>query len=229
MYAIRSYYEANTSTGAPPSICCRSVPDAAKFNSTLIFGLSSSNAAATSVIASVKLDAAETVIVVVVSSGDSVITSYSIHYTKLYEKNELLQKKKKTFLSRILKIFSEPMFVLLFIAAFVYFFLGEPRDGSIMVISVAFICAIEFFQEWRTDRTLQALKDLSSPKSTVIRNGKIMTIESKELTVDDLLILKEGEKIAADGIIIENYGLGVNESTLTGESDVVWKKIDLDT
>lgn len=150
-------------------------------------------------------------------------------YQETYGKNELLQKKKKTFLSRILKIFSEPMFVLLFIAAFVYFFLGEPRDGLIMVISVVFICAIEFFQEWRTDRTLQALKDLSSPKSTVIRNGKMMTIDSNELTVDDLLILKEGEKIAADGIIIENYGLGVNESTLTGESDVVWKKIDLDT
>ncbi|ABO35390.1 ATPase, P-type (transporting), HAD superfamily, subfamily IC [Methanococcus maripaludis C5] len=149
-------------------------------------------------------------------------------YQETYGKNELLQKKKKTFLSRVLKIFSEPMFVLLFITAFVYFFLGEPRDGSIMVISVVFICTIEFFQEWRTDKTLQALKDLSSPQSTVIRNGKIMTIDSEELTVDDLFMLKEGEKIAADGIIIENYGLGVNESTLTGESDVVWKKIDLD-
>ncbi|MBB6067611.1 HAD-IC family P-type ATPase [Methanococcus maripaludis] len=148
-------------------------------------------------------------------------------YRETYGKNELLQKKKKTLLSRILKILTEPMFVLLFIAAFIYFFLGEPRDGSIMVISVIFICAIEFFQEWRTDRTLQALKELSSPKSTVIRNGKMMTIDSTELIVNDLLILKEGEKIAADGIIVENYGLGVNESTLTGESDVVWKKIDL--
>ncbi|WP_459202140.1 HAD-IC family P-type ATPase [Methanococcus sp. CF] len=149
-------------------------------------------------------------------------------YQETYGKNELLQKKKKTFLSYILKIFAEPMFLLLFIAAFIYFFLGEPRDGSIMIISVIFICAIEFFQEWRTDRTLQALKDLSSPKSTVIRNGKMMAIDSSELTVDDILILKEGENIAADGIIIENYGLGVNESTLTGESEVVWKKIDLD-
>ncbi|MBB6402339.1 Ca2+-transporting ATPase [Methanococcus maripaludis] len=149
-------------------------------------------------------------------------------YRETYGKNELLQKKKKTLLSRILKILTEPMFVLLFIAAFIYFFLGEPRDGSIMVISVIFICAIEFFQEWRTDRTLQALKELSSPKSTVIRNGKMMTIDSNELTVNDLLILKEGEKIAADGIIVENYGLGVNESTLTGESEIVWKKIDLE-
>lgn len=115
-------------------------------------------------------------------------------YRETYGKNELLQKKKKTLLSRILKILTEPMFVLLFIAAFIYFFLGEPRDGSIMVISVIFICAIEFFQEWRTDRTLQALKELSSPKSTVIRNGKMMTIDSTELIVNDLLILKEGEK-----------------------------------
>ena len=58
-------------------------------------------------------------------------------YQEIYGKNELGKKKKKTILNQILKIFEEPMFVLLFIAAFIYFFLGEPRDGVIMLLSVA--------------------------------------------------------------------------------------------
>ena len=142
-----------------------------------------------------------------------------------YGKNELVPEKKSTFLSKLLSIFKEPMFLLLFCTAFLYFILGEPRDGVIMLCFVAFMSGINLFQEWRTDKTLQALKDLSAPRARVFRNGVLESIDSKELTVGDLMLLEEGEKISADGEIIEMFDLGVDESILTGESEVVWKKI----
>ena len=144
-----------------------------------------------------------------------------------YGKNELVPEKKVTIFTKVFGIFKEPMFLLLFCTANLYFILGEPRDGIIMLIFVSFISGINLFQEWRTDKTLQALKDLSSPRVKVIRNDNIENIESKELAVGDLMIIGEGEKISADGQIIEMYDLGVDESTLTGESEVVWKSLSL--
>lgn len=145
-----------------------------------------------------------------------------------YGKNELVPEKKSTFLSKLLSILKEPMFLLLFCTAFLYFILGEPKDGIIMLCFVTFMTGINLFQEWRTDKTLQALKDLSAPRVMVIRNNALENIDSKELTVGDLMILEEGEKISADGQIVEMFDLGVDESTLTGESEVAWKKLRLD-
>lgn len=146
----------------------------------------------------------------------------------LYGKNELVPEKKHTLWKQVLSIFKEPMFLLLFFTALLYFLLGEPRDGIVMLLFVAFMSGINLFQEWRTDKTLQALKELSSPQVQVIRDGQLKNIDSKELTVGDLMLLKEGEKISADGRVIEMHDLGVDESTLTGESEVVWKKLLLD-
>lgn len=141
--------------------------------------------------------------------------------------NELAPEKKETLFHKIIGIFKEPMFLLLICTALIYFILGEPRDGIIMLVFVVFMSGINIVQEWKTDKTLQALKELSSPKVRVIRNEKLIEIESRELTIGDLMLLEEGDKISADGVIIEMFDLGVDESTLTGESDVVWKKLEL--
>jgi Ca2+-transporting ATPase len=140
--------------------------------------------------------------------------------------NELTVEKEESFFHKLLNIFKEPMFLLLIVTALLYFVLGEPRDGLIMLGFVAFMSGINLFQEWRTDQTLEALKELSAPKVKVIRNGALEQIESRQLTVADLMILEEGDKISADGEIIELFDLGVDESTLTGESEVVWKKLE---
>lgn len=142
-----------------------------------------------------------------------------------FGKNELVPEKKSTLLTKIISIFKEPMFLLLFCTSLIYFLLNEPQDGTIMLCFVTFMCGINLFQEWRTDKTLQALKDLSAPIVRVIRNSTAISIDSKQLTVGDLMILEEGEKISADGQIIEMFDLGIDESTLNGESEVVWKKI----
>lgn len=140
-----------------------------------------------------------------------------------YGLNELIKVKKPTFLQKVLNIFKEPMFVLLIVTSLIYFILGEPKDGIIMLVFVFLMITINVIQEWRTDKALQALKELSSPRIKVIRNGEIMIVDSVELTMNDLMILEEGDRVPADGIILENKSLSIDESTLTGESAVVWK------
>ena len=140
-----------------------------------------------------------------------------------YGKNELNIEKKKTFFSQVIHTITQPMFMLLIITAIIYFILGEPRDGLIMLVFVVFIIGIDIFQEWKTDKTLNALKDLSAPHIRVIREGKEQTIASSNLVPDDLMIISEGVKIPADGEIIKNYTLCVDESSLTGEAEGVWK------
>ncbi|MBC7764939.1 MAG: HAD-IC family P-type ATPase, partial [Hyphomonadaceae bacterium] len=139
--------------------------------------------------------------------------------------NELVPEKKRTFLRKALQVLSEPMFILLFFTSILYFVLGEMRDGAIMLAFIVFMVSINIFQEWRTDKTLDALKDQSSPQVRVFRDGVVTEIECKHLTIGDLMLLEEGEKISADGQIIEMRDLGVDESTLTGEAEVVWKTL----
>jgi Ca2+-transporting ATPase len=80
-----------------------------------------------------------------------------------YGKNELTPQKEESFFRKVLHIIREPMFLLLIVAAVIYFILGEPRDGAIMLIFVVSIISIDVIQEWKTDKTLNALKDLSAP------------------------------------------------------------------
>ncbi|MBV7389622.1 cation-translocating P-type ATPase [Enterococcus sp. ALS3] len=139
--------------------------------------------------------------------------------------NQLEQKKKEPFYMKVFHIIMEPMFLLLIIAALIYFFLGEPQDGLIMLVFVVVIIAIEVIQEWKTDQTLNALKDLSAPKIKVVRDGQTSEILSQELVPGDLMLIEEGVKVPADGFVIKANDLRINESSLTGEAEAVWKKI----
>ena len=140
-----------------------------------------------------------------------------------YGKNELTVQKKESFIKKVLHIICEPMFLLLIVAAIIYFILGEPRDGAIMLIFVVGIISIDVIQEWKTDKTLNALKDLSAPQVTVIRDGKEQTIASRDLVPSDLMMIYEGVKIPADGVVVKCNDLCVDESSLTGEAEGVWK------
>ncbi len=140
-----------------------------------------------------------------------------------FGKNELTPQKKDNFIKKTLHIICEPMFLLLLIAATIYFLLGEPRDGIIMLIFVVGIISIDVIQEWKTDKTLNALKDLSAPHIKVIRDGREQTIASADLVPGDLMMICEGVKIPADGVVVKCADLCVDESSLTGESVGVWK------
>ena len=139
--------------------------------------------------------------------------------------NVLKAKAKRNIFQKVLHVLTEPMFLLLFGAASIYFLVGEVTDGVIMLCCVLFVSGIEFFQEQKTDKALEALNTLSAINIRVIRNGKTVVVGSEDLVVGDLVVLAEGDKIPADGVILETQGLGVNESALTGESAVVHKKL----
>lgn len=145
-----------------------------------------------------------------------------------YGMNMMEKKKKESLFSKVLNVFKEPMFLLLLITASIYFILGEVGDGIIMLCFILFISGIEFFQEQKTDKALEALNTLSALNVKVLRDGKIQEIDSKDIVMGDIILLEEGDKVSADGILLECQGLGMNESSLTGESEVVYKKIQED-
>ena len=140
-----------------------------------------------------------------------------------YGKNELTPQKKENFLKKIFHVLREPMFLLLLLAAAIYFVLGEPRDGAIMLVFVVGIITIDVVQEWKTDQTLNALKDLSAPRVTVLRDGTEQEIASADLVPGDLMMICEGIKVPADGVVLRCADLCVDESSLTGEAEGVWK------
>jgi Ca2+-transporting ATPase len=142
---------------------------------------------------------------------------------KQFGRNELIPKKKKNLFREILKALSEPMFLLLIVTAVIYFLLGEPRDGAVMLIFVLGMISIDVVQGWKTDKTLNALKDLAAPRITVLRDGAERRIDSANLVPGDIMLIAEGDKIPADGEILQANDLCVDESSMTGEAEGVWK------
>ncbi|MDR0797836.1 MAG: cation-translocating P-type ATPase [Nitrososphaerota archaeon] len=140
-----------------------------------------------------------------------------------YGKNEFSSQKTENFAKKAMRSVCEPMFLLLIVAAVIYFILGEPRDGLVMLISIIVIIGIDVIQEWKTDKTLNALKDLSAPRIQVIRDGKEVQITSVDLVPGDIMLICEGVKIPADGFVVRCNDLCVDESSLTGEAEGVWK------
>ncbi len=138
---------------------------------------------------------------------------------KQYGKNELVQQKKPRFFITVLRILAEPMFLLLLVAATIYFLLGSPRDGAIMLVFVVGIIAIDVLQEWKTDRTLAALAELAAPQVAVFRDGRERQIAAADLVPGDVMLVREGTRLPADGEILSCNDLLVDESTLTGEAE----------
>lgn len=141
--------------------------------------------------------------------------------------NELPKVKSGGFIQQVAGIFKEPMFLLLIICGTLYMFLGDIQEGFMLLGFVFFIMGIEFYQERKTGKALEALKELATPNVLVIRNGEEIKISCRELVEGDLVIFSEGERVPADGILLHSINLQVDESLLTGESVPV-RKIESD-
>jgi len=138
--------------------------------------------------------------------------------------NELPGGKQRTVLRIVLEVMREPMFLLLLVAGLIYLILGDPGDALMLLGFVLITMSITIFQARRTERVLETLRDLSSPRALVIRNGEQIRIPGREVVKGDLLMLEEGDRIAADGILVECHDLLIDESLLTGESVAVSKQ-----
>lgn len=137
--------------------------------------------------------------------------------------NELPASKPRSFFSISFEIFKEPMFILLVSCCALYLAVGDLQEALILSVFVIIIIGITLFQSWKTEKTLAALRDLTSPKSLVVRNGQEIYISTREIVVDDIVILNEGDKVSADAQILNAINLIVDESSLTGESVPVKK------
>jgi P-type Ca2+ transporter type 2C len=132
--------------------------------------------------------------------------------------NELPSHKPRTFIAIAREVLAEPMFLLLIAAAAIYVVLGDLREALILAGSIVIIVAITILQQRRTERVLAALRDLSSPRALVIRDGIEQRIAGREVVVDDVVLLREGDRVPADGILLSAISLSADESILTGES-----------
>lgn len=137
---------------------------------------------------------------------------------KTFGRNELEEQVKHPIWEILAEIFKEPLFIILLVAAAVYFFLGETGEGIIMLVAIGLISGISIFQENKSRNAVNALKKLSSPKAKVYRNGSLIIIPTEEIVIKDLILVEDGDLIPADGKIIEAHDFSVNESILTGES-----------
>ena len=143
-----------------------------------------------------------------------------------YGYNELPSAKAKNVLQIVKEVVKEPMFLLLLGCASLYMVLGDYTEGAFLLAWVIAVIFITFYQHRKTERAIEALRELSSPRAIVIRDGKEQRIPGKEIVPGDWVLLLEGDRIPADGKIIASLNLKVDESILTGESVPVDKTLD---
>ncbi len=137
--------------------------------------------------------------------------------------NEVPNAKKRTFLAIAYSVVREPMFLLLVACGGIYFILGDVQEAIMLLGFVFVVMGITFYQERKTERTLEALRDLSSPRALVIRDGRRKRIPGREVVCGDILILAEGDRVPADAMLLAATSLSADESLLTGESVPVRK------
>jgi Ca2+-transporting ATPase len=137
--------------------------------------------------------------------------------------NELPSSAQRGTLAIALGVAREPMFLLLIVSVAIYLTLGDLREALVLSLSLFVIFAITIFQERKTERALEALRDLSSPRALVIRDGEQKRIAGREVVRGDILILTEGDRVPGDAVLLSCNDLMVDESLLTGESVPVRK------
>jgi P-type Ca2+ transporter type 2C len=137
--------------------------------------------------------------------------------------NELPSSKPKNIFSIAFGVIKEPMFLLLVACGTLYLVLGDIREGLMLLGFVFVVMGIEFYQEKKTEKALDALKDLASPRALVIRDGQERRIAGREVVTGDIVVIQEGDRVPADAAMLYTLNLMVDESLLTGESVPVRK------
>lgn len=132
--------------------------------------------------------------------------------------NDIGVSQRRTLTTISKEVASEPMFLLLLAAGVVYLMIGDTTEALALMGFVLVIMGVTIVQERRTDNALAALRDLSSPRALVVRNGIEERIAGREVVRGDVLILGEGDRVPADGHLLETHDLAIDESMLTGES-----------
>jgi len=137
--------------------------------------------------------------------------------------NELPTAKPRRLLRQAWDVMRQPMLLLLLSAGTINFLLAEPLDGISLMSFVLVVIGISIYQEHKTENALAALRDLSSPRALVIRDGQQIRVAGRDVVRGDIALLVEGDRVPADAVLLDCVNFSVNESALTGESVPVRK------
>ncbi|MDX6771191.1 MAG: cation-translocating P-type ATPase [Elusimicrobiota bacterium] len=139
--------------------------------------------------------------------------------------NELPSQGRRSGWRIAAEVAGEPMFLLLLACGALYVLLGDPGEAAMLFAAVLGVVGLTFWQERKTERALEALRDLSSPRALVLRDGLPVRVPGREVVPGDELLLEEGDRVPADAVVLESAGLACDESLLTGESVPVPKSV----
>lgn len=149
---------------------------------------------------------------------------------KIYGRNEIRRVKKRSPLIMLLSQFTSPIILILIVAAFISLatgFLSQRTsfvDSALILLIVLISGVAGFLQEYKSEKTIEALQKMAAPKAKVVRSGRFAEIEASQLVSGDLILLETGDVVPADAKLIEAFALKVDEASLTGESIPVGKK-----
>lgn len=138
--------------------------------------------------------------------------------------NDLPSSKPRNVFAIAFSVCREPMFILLVACGVIYLILGDKQEALMLLGFVFVVMGITFFQERKTERALEALRNLSSPRACVIRNGVQLRIPGREVVRGDILMLVEGDRVPADAVLLQSVSMTIDEALLTGESVAVRKQ-----
>ena len=174
---------------------------------------------------------AETVISELSSDANGLTSGEAERRLAEHGKNKLAEGKKDSIIKQLLKQLADPMIIILLVAAAISGVLavtqGESFADVIIILAVVVVNAVlGVYQENKAEKAIEALQEMSAATSKVLRDGKIVSVHSEELTIGDVVLLEAGDAVPADGRIIENASLKIEEAALTGESVPVSKFID---
>jgi Ca2+-transporting ATPase len=142
-----------------------------------------------------------------------------------YGKNELQSLSQNSLIAILAKQFISPLVMVLLAAITISAILGEMLDAIIIAIIVVLAAMVSFVQEYRSEKTIEALRQITSPTAVALRNQSHKTIRTDEIVPGDIIVLAQGDKVPADAYLLESHSLQINEASLTGESMPIEKAI----
>ena len=159
------------------------------------------------------------------TSGNGISSAEAGKRLLKYGKNRLVGKKRKPLILKFLEQFKSVLILILIGAAILSIVIGEYSDAIVIFIVITLNAIIGFFQEFKAEKAIDALKMMSEPTARVVRGGEVMEIPAENLVPGDIIALEEGYRVPGDAYVIESNSLKVDESILTGESVAVLKKV----
>ncbi|MFA6239096.1 MAG: cation-translocating P-type ATPase [Bacteriovorax sp.] len=154
----------------------------------------------------------------IILQGGGLSQTYALEQQELFGFNELPSSNPKKLSFFIFDVLKEPMVYLILACGITYYFLGDPQEAAMLLGFLVLIVGITVAQEAKSERALEALKELSSPRAQVLRNGLKTRISGREVVRQDIFYLNEGDRVPADAVMLEGLNLEIDESLLTGES-----------